>query len=267
MAEFLEMNSHMESWLNSWILKYSRFSSKFISVRENVLLIPSNHHSFFSSLQAQGCCVAAAQWLPGGAAATANVWCCTQQSREDMEGLVSTWWTSLASRSAGPNCQQESFKLRYYQRDQPQGHNPEGKDIIQREQSGRWKAFKQERADNCNKMHNSSFRPNNDMEIHWGRFGWRKLPIWLLPAALFQHRHKQDATHYWGSKRSSILRKKSPVERNIVRWNRRLDWIAWLLQTNLSSTVLNTKIWKCPSFSVFIYWKFEYKQSLKPNDV
>ena len=37
------------------------------------------------------------------------------------------------------------------------------------------------------------------------------------------------------------LEKKSPVERNIVRWNRRLDWIAWLLQTNLSSTVLNTK--------------------------
>ena len=90
-------------------------------------------------------------------------------------------------------------------------------------------------------MHNSKCRPNNDMEIHWGRFGWRKLPIWLLPAALCQHRHKQDATHYWGSKRSSILRKKSPVERNIVRWNRRLDWIAWLLQTNLSSTVLNTK--------------------------
>ena len=36
MAEFLEMNSHIKSWLNSLILKYSGFSSKFISVRENV---------------------------------------------------------------------------------------------------------------------------------------------------------------------------------------------------------------------------------------
>ena len=89
-------------------------------------------------------------------------------------------------------------------------------------------SFKQEKADDSNTMHYSYFYPNNDMEIHWGRFGWRKLPIWLLPAALCQHRHKQDATHYWGSKRSSILRKKSPVERNIVRWNTGLNWIAWL---------------------------------------
>ena len=117
-------------------------------------------------------------------------------------------------------------------------------------------------------MHNSKFHPNNGMVIHWGRFGWRMLPIWLLPAALCQHRHKQDATHYWGSKRSSILRKKSPVERNIVRWNRRLDWIAWLLQTNLSSTVLNTKFENAHLFLSqldSICWKFAYKQSLKPN--
>ena len=43
-------------------IKYSGFTSKFVSVRENVLLIQSNHHSFFavSSLQAlrllRGCC-------------------------------------------------------------------------------------------------------------------------------------------------------------------------------------------------------------------
>ena len=43
MAEFLEMNSHMKSWLNSLILKYSGFSFKFVSVRENVLLTQSNH--------------------------------------------------------------------------------------------------------------------------------------------------------------------------------------------------------------------------------
>ena len=70
----------MKSWLNSLILDYFGFSSKFISVRENVLLVQSNHHSFFavSSLQA----LAAALWRPGGAAATANVGAvqCAQQS-------------------------------------------------------------------------------------------------------------------------------------------------------------------------------------------
>ena len=35
--------------------------------------------------------------------------------------------------------------------------------------------------------------------------------------------------------------KHSPVERNIVGWNKRLDWITWLLETNLTSTGLNTK--------------------------
>ena len=56
MAEFLEMNSHMKSWLNSLISKYSRFSL-IVSGRENVLLIQSNRHSFFavSLLQALGC--------------------------------------------------------------------------------------------------------------------------------------------------------------------------------------------------------------------
>ena len=48
------------------------------------------------------------------------------------------------------------------------------KDIIEKEQLGLWKAFKQEKADDSNTMYNSLFRPNNDMEImeiHWGRFG------------------------------------------------------------------------------------------------
>ena len=45
------------------------------------------------------------------------------------------------------------------------------------------------------------------MEIHRGRFGWRRLPSLLLPAALCQHSHKQDASYHWGSKRSSILKK------------------------------------------------------------
>ena len=79
--EFICMNSCVNSvlwiisWNHGWILgneftyeimvqfiKYSGFRSKCASVRENVLLIQSNHHSFFavSSLQAlrllRGCC-------------------------------------------------------------------------------------------------------------------------------------------------------------------------------------------------------------------
>ena len=73
--------------------------------------------------------------------------------------------------------------------------------------------------------------------------------ILLLTAAWWQHKHKQDASHYCGSRRSSILKNKSPVERNIVRWNRRLDWNAWLYRQTLSSTVLNTKFEK---FHVFL---------------
>ena len=98
------------------------------------------------------------------------------------------------------------------------------------------------------------------------RFSWRMLSTWLLTAALCQHRQRQDASHYWGSTRSSTLKEINSVERKIVRWNRRLDWNASLLQTNLISTVLNTKFEK-PCFSVLICWKFEYKQCLLPNDL
>ena len=112
-------------------------------MRENVLLIQSNHqihHHFFavSSLHALrllcGCCLVVIRRSCSAAAATADVRCChcAQQSKEDMEGLVSTWQTSLASRSAGPACQQElekgtleTFKLRDYQTDQPHWHNPD----------------------------------------------------------------------------------------------------------------------------------------------
>ena len=33
------------------------------------------------------------------------------------------------------------------------------------------KALKHEKADDSNTMHNSKRHPNNDMDIHWGRFG------------------------------------------------------------------------------------------------
>ena len=47
-AEFLWMNSYMKSWLNLLDLNLSWFSFKIASVRENVLLVQSNHHPFFA---------------------------------------------------------------------------------------------------------------------------------------------------------------------------------------------------------------------------
>ena len=101
------------------------------------------------------------------------------------------------------------------------------------------------------------------MEIHWGRFAWRILPIWLLPAALCWHRHKQDASHQWGSKRRSILKTKC--------WEKycqmeQKTWVNCLIVTDKPEfNCSEYRIWKCPSFSVSICWKFAYRQSLKPN--
>ena len=60
------------------------------------------------------CCTAAAGWRQGCTAATTDGRCCTQQSREDVEDLLSTWWTSLASRSAGPAYQQQRKHLKTF---------------------------------------------------------------------------------------------------------------------------------------------------------
>ena len=116
-------------------LKLSASSFKFISIREIVLLIQSNNRPFFavSSLQTprllRGCCSVATR--PGDAAATADVGCCAQQSREHAEGLWSTWldvtgvevcWACLSAIKDTL----ETFKLRDYQRNHPQGHNSDG---------------------------------------------------------------------------------------------------------------------------------------------
>ena len=61
----------------------------------------------------------------------------------------------------------ETFKLRDYQRDQPQGHYTDG--AIRSEDLQ--KAFKQEKADDSDTMHNSKHSPKNDMEIYWGFSG------------------------------------------------------------------------------------------------
>ena len=119
------------------------------------------------------------------------------------------------------------------------------------------KAFKQEKVDDSNAMHKSKCCPNNDVGIHSGQFSWRMLSTLLLTAAWCQHRQFQTQARC-----KSLLRKhreldfknNSPVERNIARWNSRLDWNAWLLQTNLISTVLNTKF---ENSHVFLSWYAE----------
>ena len=85
---------------------------------------------------------------------------------EDVEGLlmmdvtgVYICWACLSAIKETF----ETFKLRDYQRDQPQGHYSGRQVDLQR-------AFKQEKADGSNSMHNSKCRPNNDVEIRWRRF-------------------------------------------------------------------------------------------------
>ena len=133
MAEFLHMNLHMKSWLNSLISNYSLFSFKFVSVKENVLLVQSNHHPFFavSSMQAlrllcqwYGCSVATRQsccYFTLGVLLTTEQGGCGGPCKRmmDVTGVKICWACLLAGKET-----LETFKLRDYQRDQPQGHNP-----------------------------------------------------------------------------------------------------------------------------------------------
>ena len=77
----------MKSSLNSLILNYPGFSFKFVSVTYKVFTTPSLQSAH---CKPEGCCVAAAKWRPGGAAAMADVGCCAQQGREDVEHLLSS---------------------------------------------------------------------------------------------------------------------------------------------------------------------------------
>ena len=85
----------MKSYMNS----YYEFRYEFMIMKNIVKSFEGKYftHKVVTTASFQsahckpyGCCVAAARWQPGGAAATANVGCCAQQSREDVEGLVST---------------------------------------------------------------------------------------------------------------------------------------------------------------------------------
>ena len=134
----------------------------------NVLQIQSNHHPFVvvSSLQALkllcGCCKVATRR------------CCCDGRRRVLHTAeqggrggpfklagIEICWACLYNGKLKETL--ETFELRDYQRDQPQRHNPD-------EEIRSSGAFKKEKADDSNTMHNSKHRPNNDIEIHWGRF-------------------------------------------------------------------------------------------------
>ena len=111
-------------------MKYSRFSTKFVSVRENVLLIQSNHHSFFavSSLQAlrllHGCC-----------SVVTRLHCCNGKhlvlptAEQGGHGrpckhmmdltVVKISWACLSASNS-------DLQVERLSRAQPQGQNPEG---------------------------------------------------------------------------------------------------------------------------------------------
>ena len=114
---------------------------------------------------------------------------------------------------------------------------------------GLQKAFKQDKADDGNAMHKSKDSAEE-----------------CFPPCCWCSIMTTGTSHYWGKTRSSILKRISPVERNIVRWNRRLDWNAQLLQTNVIWTVLK-KSHIFLSKHALLCWKFEYKQSLLPNNL
>ena len=69
----------------------------------------------------------------------------------------------------------------------------------------------------------------------WGFTGEDSAEKWFPPCCWLQHNANTD--RHW----SSVLQRISPVERNIARWNRRLDWNAWLWHMNLIWTVFKTK--------------------------
>ena len=216
-AEFLEMNSHMKSWSNSLFLKYSWFSFKFVSVRGYVLLIQSNHHLFFavSSLHALrllcGCCLVATRRC-----------CCDCRRRVlrtaeqrgrgrrckhmmDVTG-VEISWAFLSARKETL----ETFKLRDYQTDQPQGHNPDG--AIRSSE-----AFQQMIVIPC-------ITANIAQTMTWRFTGEDLAEECFQPSCRLQHWHyantdtnKMQVTSEEAKEAQSW--EKSPIERNIVRWN------------------------------------------------
>ena len=102
-------------------------------------------------------------------------------------------------------------------------------------------------------MHDSRCRQSNDVRIIRG-FSWEdSAEECFLPGCWLQHYANTDTCKMQVSvekeKGAQSWRKNSPIVRNIVRWNRRLDWKAWLIQTNLISTVLTQRIQILKSFN------------------
>ena len=92
------------------------------------------------------------------------------------------------------------------------------------------------------------------MGIYLGQFSCRMLPTMLLTAVEL-HYANTDSFRYkqLEARCKSLLRehKELNLEKKISCWeNRKLDW-KWLLQTNLTSAVLNTKF---ENSHVFLSW-------------
>ena len=139
MAEFLCMNSHMKSWLKSFIWYQSGFTY-FCFVEGYYILIQSNNALFFAAsslpaLRAWGCWAAASanpRLLHCCTTATAEVCCFSQEGGDDVAGLSSTSQMSCISVKIWSACLSaikgtiDTWDSRDYRRDQTQGHYPEG---------------------------------------------------------------------------------------------------------------------------------------------
>ena len=94
-----------------------------------------------------------------------------------------------------------------------------------------------------------------------GKIWLKKATHLAVACSIMPTRHKKDATHYWGSKKSSILRKQIQirVERKIVRW------ILMEQKTWLNCIIVTDK----PEFNCFEYKKFlsQYAGNLHTNNL
>ena len=128
------MNSHIKSWLTSLILtcKSIRIQNHICFSEGKLLIVQSNHYPLFavsslSALRLLCCCCWVASWLLGW---DSSLWVLQRIALQGGHGGPFKHMMDVTGIKIFPACLAamketlETFKLREYQRDQPQGHYP-----------------------------------------------------------------------------------------------------------------------------------------------
>ena len=220
------MNSHMKTWLNSLNLNWSGFSFNLKSVfsKRTNFTHPKKYlpllRLFSLSLPALRLCCCCCSRATGLHGSYGRRWVLLLTA--DWGGLEGHALAMMMSRSTWPACQQWRKRNLQVERD---------KDTIQAEQLDLQKAFNrtQKKADGStsNARHNANVAQLMMWEFTWD--SWRMLP----PCCWLQHYANTDTSKVQVTIQEAqgvqSYQKKSRVERNVVRWNRRLDWkaLAW----------------------------------------